>query len=160
MKKTFSVLLVIILLLPLIVLAQDADYSWLQDLSINQLKELDAEIHKLIPYEGEIQGKKDESFLIGTWECSIPASISASEREKHYIVKFLGEGSGTITEIDVKDPKMSSSDLSFSYEIKDSGLVETDVGFLMITYEYGEDEEGPYLVRVGKPEYVHRKTSE
>ena len=160
MKKTLSVLLVIVLLLPLIAFAQETDYSWLQDLSINQLKELDAEIHKLILYEGEVQGKKDDSFLIGTWECSIPAAKSASKRDKHYIVTFLGAGSGTITEIDVKDPKMSSSDLSFSYEFKDSGLIETNMGFLIITYEYGEDDEGPYLVRVGEPEYVHRKTSD
>lgn len=159
MKKTLSVLLVI-LLLPVIAFAQETDYSWLQDLSINQLKELDAEIHKLIPYEGEIQENKDDSFLIGTWECLIPAAISVSKRDKHYIVTFLEAGSGTISEIDVKDPTMSSSDLSFSYEIKDSGLIETDVGFLKLTYEYGEDEEGPYLVRVGEPEYVHRKTSE
>lgn len=48
MKKMLAVLLAI-LFLPVTVFAEETDYSWLDNMTINQLKELDAEIHKRNP---------------------------------------------------------------------------------------------------------------
>lgn len=53
MKRILS-LIVILVLFPCLSLGEEAkDYSWLDDMTINQLKELDAEIHKRIPAANE-----------------------------------------------------------------------------------------------------------
>ena len=70
MKKLSVFLMTIILLLSFSfgILAESigSDYSWMDDMTINQLKELDAEIHKRIPYEGK-RNIPNTTDLPGTW---------------------------------------------------------------------------------------------
>ena len=68
-----SVLVIVVLLFNMSAICEQStdDYSWLDDLTIKQLKELDNEIHKRIPYEtsdsqssiSESQAEKEESQI-------------------------------------------------------------------------------------------------
>ena len=75
MKKTTALLLLISLVFSVFCAfaeAPETDYSWLDDLTINQLKKLDAEIHKRIPYEvQEVQEGIDPNSIIGTWKIKV-----------------------------------------------------------------------------------------
>lgn len=74
MKKMICLVLAVMLALLLAVCYAENehsrdDYSWLDDLSINQLRELDSEIHKRIPGdETESSGTSEDSILIGEWD--------------------------------------------------------------------------------------------
>ena len=57
MRKSYFLLFVVTLILLLFSVAlAETDYSYLDDMTINQLKELDAEIHKRIPAEESSSG--------------------------------------------------------------------------------------------------------
>lgn len=66
MKRILS-LIVVLVLFPCLSLGEEAtDYSWLDDMTINQLKELDAEIHKRIPASNEpSEETTDAETLLG-----------------------------------------------------------------------------------------------
>ena len=126
-------------------------------MTINQLKELDAEIHKRIPYEGKIEAVQlNDSHLLGTWECLFNPDGSPYEEDTIDTIEFLGEGIGNIEEYNVK-ANLKMANCGFTYETEDSGRINTNVMFVRILYEYGEDEEGPYLIRIGAEKYKFRK---
>jgi len=60
------------------------DYSWLDDLTINELKELDTELHKRLPNSGQDKKETDTSRIVGTWETSISGI--------DYTMVFLADG--------------------------------------------------------------------
>lgn len=75
-KDYIAIMLAVMLVLSLFACNAESgqltgDYSWLDDLTINQLKELDAEIHKRIPSNVEDSSDaNNESVVLGTWSCN------------------------------------------------------------------------------------------
>ncbi len=172
MKKRIAVLLALLLIFSLTAAAAGnsagGDYSWLDDLTIRQLKELDAEIHKRIPYEGEAVREPtgpDASVLIGTWVCNVkehalPKDSPFAGHDMRYTLEFMEGGVGTIAEEDLTEGKLQTK-LSFDYEMRSETLVWTGVSGLMeIAYKIEEDEEGLKLTRVADELFVHRKVEE
>ena len=168
MKKLIACLLAVVLatLFVFCAMAEQSgtDYSWLDDMTINQLKELDVEIHKRIPYEGEQKPDIDASILVGHWERKIDSDISYKQTSPHY-------GHSMIVTIDVYEPGVGHYlkydlscdekrvDLPFVYEMKDANTVLLDDSGTITAYTLGEDEEGLFLTKVGDDTIRYRKTS-
>lgn len=80
-KRVFSVLLLIIIISACISAWAETDFSWLDELSINQLKELDEEIHKRIPNEDGADSKTERQLkeqLLGVRWVTKPYDMGAS----------------------------------------------------------------------------------
>ena len=95
MKKLVCVILALILALSLTVCYAESehstdDYSWLDDLTINQLRELDNEIHKRIPGdEAETSDTNEDSILIGEWDY-VEAILSIVKESLEKIIPMIG----------------------------------------------------------------------
>ena len=68
------------------VFAEETDYSWLDDLTINQLKELDAEIHKRIPASTSVESNITIQSS-GPFVAPVPAEEGVKEDEE-YVLMF------------------------------------------------------------------------
>ena len=151
---------VIILLLALLLCAsplfssmaeETSDYSWLDDLSIRQLKELDKEIHKRIPYDGEIPVAVDTDKILGEWVCEYREHDYFKNNPTNHMCRttyiFLAGNTGEVDTYDM-DKKTISASGNFSYELKEANtLFITTYGLLtsVTSMTIEEDENGIYL---------------
>ena len=179
MKRLIASLLTLILVLGLSSASaanqteqKGEDYSWLDDLTIRQLKELDAEIHKRIPYEGEgtrvIKKEADPDILLGTWEYIVdhdysdPKYVSWYGHKIRYTLEFYESGVGNVKDYDLTEDRVHS-EAPCTYEMEDSSTVVIHIAFFgEFTYKYKlqEDENGFSLVKITDDSYIYRKIAE
>ena len=177
MKELSAMLLVLCLMLGMSAACAESntagDYSWLDDLTINQLKELDGEIHKRIPYEGEgtaeLKDHFDTSVLLGKWEYILPADYSVDKsvswygHKFRYTIEFFESGFGKMDDYDLTKNKLSANG-SFTYEMLDASTVSVRVASLIGEYTIGykllEDAEGLALIKIEDESFVYRKVDE
>lgn len=172
MVRRTVILIIFLSLLSLVcfpVLAEvpgEADYSWLDDMSINQLKELDAEIHKRIPYEGQsnITGP-DLSALTGRWEYIDPYYTMADKSDRNYGHKvrmrldLYDTGTGSVEYYDLVLGELISGG-PFLYELKEPDTIIVTIWGLTVAFKMGEDEQGMYLNDVRDEKYIFRKVEQ
>ena len=160
MKRLTALLIAAVMMLPLSVFAEHPtdDWSWLDDLTIKQLKELDAEIHKRIPLpQAEPSaGASDDSILIGQWNYTVDHDYGAKTYASYYghcvtrTYFFYGEGIGRWRSRDNTAGK-DMDDYSVTYELKDEQtVIVSSSGFFgtsTLLFTLYQDEEGLHLKR-------------
>ena len=114
-------------------LAEETDYSWLDDLTINQLKELDKEIHKRIPGEQKPAIEPDE-MLLGSWSCEYREhdyfKNAPSNDNCRTTYTFNVGGTGLLETFNITKDKLSANG-TFLYEMSDENTVTvTSYGLL------------------------------
>ena len=176
MKKAITVLLALLLLLNLTAAVAEnsagGDYSWLDDLTIKQLKELDEEIHKRIPYEGEtvspVKGNNAVDILLGQWECIVrdynsPKDYVDYGDEFRYTLEFYEAGFGKVGGYNLTKDRVDS-DNPCTYEMTDDSTVVLKINSLFgeVTsgYKLQEDEAGPCLIKIGDETKIYHKVRE
>ena len=106
-------------------LAEGTDYSWLDDLTINQLKELDKEIHKRIPGEQKAAMEPDE-MLLASWSCEYQEQDyfkNARSNDKcRTTYTFNAGGTGLLETFNITKDKLSANG-TFSYEMSDENTI-------------------------------------
>ena len=141
MKRIVTLCLMLAIMLPCFAWAEQPaeDYSWLDDLTINQLRALDAEIHKRIPIpqDPETAERTDDSFLTGKWVCEILQDYSGkswTDWYGHHMIRtytFYSAGIGNYTSYDATKGGDNGDNYSVTYEVKDEHtVVITSDGFL------------------------------
>ena len=137
MKKKIIVWLSLMLGLSFLLCAaaeEKPDYSWLDDLTINQLKELDSEIHKRIPYEGVPANKPSLEGIIGEWICEyneqdfFKNNPTNHRRRTTYV--FQDGYTGEVSTYDLDEDHITASG-PFSYELADSDTILITVSGLV-----------------------------
>ena len=145
---------------------EETDYSWLDDLSINKLKELDAEIHKRIPYEGQtVKPGPDLSALAGRWVCIDPYYTMTDKSTSDYgktvrmTLDLYDTGTGSVEYYNLDRDSLLSSG-PFMYEIQDPDTMIVKILGLTIAFKVGEDEQGMYLHDIRDEKYIYRKVEQ
>lgn len=172
MVRRTVILIVFLSLLSLVcfpVLAEvpgEADYSWLDNMTINQLKELDAEIHKRIPYEGQAtETRQDLSALTGRWEYIDPYYTFTDKSNPNYGHKvrmrldLYDTGTGSVEYYDLVLDELISGG-PFLYELKEPDTIIVTIWGLTVAFKVSEDEQGMYLNDVRDEKYIFRKVEQ
>ena len=153
MKRIIAVFLAT-LLLTSVAIAEETDYSWLDDLTINQLKELDAEIHKRIPgqaaSEEPSQISKYEDIIIGDWKTEYTDANPGSHKgHKHTVAYIFNKGqTGKIEQYCLTKKQMVANGES-TYEFYDEETLNIVMHYMGGTYPssvtFYEDETGVHF---------------
>lgn len=157
MKKAILVLLSLTLGLSFLLCAaaeEKTDYTWLDDLTINQLKELDSEIHKRISYEGVPAGNPSLEGIIGEWFCEYKEQDFFRNNPTNHLCRttyiFNDEYTGEVYTYDLDEDHITASGL-FSYEMADSDTILVTVTGLLTTTQSMtlEEIDGEIVLKEG-----------
>ena len=152
-KRFALILIAFIFCLPAFSFAETVaeDYSWLDDMTINQLKALDAEIHKRIsiPSDAEAADQPDDSVLIGEWVYQVLNEYNVASYVSYYghfitrTLYFYPEGIGYKRTYDETSKKTIDA-YSFTYEMKSEDYVSITyddlLGSVALLFTLSENE--------------------
>lgn len=139
------------------------DYSWLDDMTINQLQELDTEIHKRIPYSGSDDNSIDESILYGTWEVDEKAISPAHKGHTlHRVYKFTPGGVGRLHLACNVDSEVLA-DMTFKFEMKSKDILIITMSSAFgdetsHSFTYYKNDQGEFLQNNNDEEQLFIKT--
>lgn len=166
MKKFIAIMLAVILALSMVsALAAEystEDYSWLDDLTINQLNELDKEIHKRIPNDGaDSSDTSEESILIGEWDFEEVKEYYSEHKGHRFIVSmtFYPNGKFQWVETCQEDGKKMNN-FGGKYELVSEDSVLFSFGLFSSTGTIYEDDGGLHLRYEASETYVFTKVND